>query len=79
MKSPILLFFMIFFLIFSDDAIAEEGASVPEDSYAYFGDIWRPTISKIIPGFDQYLTGNYTEALTYSGVGLGAKIWAICQ
>lgn len=74
MNSRISLLLALFFAFWTQ-AKAEEILSKPEDPYSYYGDIWRPAVSKFLPGFDQYITSNYSEAVTYSGIGLGAKIW----
>lgn len=36
---------------------------------------WRPLVSFVLPGFDQYLAGHYTSGLVYSSIWLGAGIW----
>lgn len=36
---------------------------------------WRPLVSLLLPGFDQYLQGHTTSGLVYSSVWLGSGAW----
>ncbi len=38
---------------------------------------WRPMLSFLLPGFDQYLAGHDATGLAYSTVWLGAGLWSI--
>ncbi|HYX31634.1 MAG TPA: CPBP family intramembrane glutamic endopeptidase [Oligoflexus sp.] len=36
---------------------------------------WRPLVSLLLPGFDQYAQGHYTSGLLYSSAWIGANVW----
>jgi hypothetical protein len=46
-----------------------------DDSYAYKGDIWRPALSLYLPGFDQYVVGQYGWGFGYSAATIGGYVW----
>ena len=43
--------------------------------YGYYGDLWRPFLSIVMPGFDQYLNKQYSWGIGYTVTSLGAFAW----
>ncbi len=37
---------------------------------------WRPLVSFLLPGFDQYMAGHLSSGLAYSSLWFGANLWA---
>ncbi|SMF49153.1 CPBP family intramembrane glutamic endopeptidase [Pseudobacteriovorax antillogorgiicola] len=65
-------------------SMAFEGSGRAEPSYFKAdsahdenrGDLWRPTVSFLLPGFDQYSAGHYGAGLGYTGLYLIGYEWA---
>lgn len=77
-KKTLLLLLLFEFLCFGskDNLSSENNIYQAESEYSYKGDLWRPIFSLALPGFDQYLNGQYRYGLLYTSSFVAANIWA---
>jgi hypothetical protein len=70
------IFVLWLLLLGSLDVQAEESWFAPTRTpYEAQNLFWRPLVSLLLPGFDQYLQGHYGSGALYSTVWLGSSLW----